>query len=443
MTSSAHSSTLSPASLGNAQYFVSSDVGGGKMQWYGFHKEPAGGTDEEGTRKKRLLEIFGHWSDNVVDLIKATPEADILRRDIFDRPPIFKWFEGRTVLLGDSVHAMQPNLGQGGCMAIEDAYSLANILDESFNSHAKGDASKLNTSLAFLRYQGERMVRASTIHGMAGMAAFMASNYKAYLGEGFPEPLASLTKLKIPHPGRVAGQAVMKLTMPGVLGWVLGGNVASVEGGGRLPQCRIHDQPKAFSEAHFPLFMADDDAIIRAAHADFLLVAQRAPSSSSSTLRVDAHADVTSTSEVKGVYIGDRPLIAGGVHESVGADLVVAQGGGSLLKFAKVWREVSSSSEGQDSYNHFIEGLSNAKGAQEGTWLNGKRLSKGERVMLRPGDAVVFGHQHSPEVYKVKLQHVSLRSTDLRGNEWSTIVVSQKKKGEMRAREGKRELAAV
>ncbi len=28
-------------------------------------------------------------------------------------------------LLGDSAHAMQPNLGQGGCMAIEDAYELA------------------------------------------------------------------------------------------------------------------------------------------------------------------------------------------------------------------------------------------------------------------------------------------------------------------------------
>ena len=28
--------------LGNGRYFVSSDVGGGKMQWYGFHKEPQG-----------------------------------------------------------------------------------------------------------------------------------------------------------------------------------------------------------------------------------------------------------------------------------------------------------------------------------------------------------------------------------------------------------------
>lgn len=111
--------------LGNGKYFVSSDVGGGKMQWYGFHKEAANGTDAEGTRKQRLLKIFGHWNDNVVDLIKATPEEDILRRDIYDRPPIFVWQKGHVALLGDSAHAMQPNLGQGGCMAIEDAYQLA------------------------------------------------------------------------------------------------------------------------------------------------------------------------------------------------------------------------------------------------------------------------------------------------------------------------------
>lgn len=60
----------------------------------------------------------------MTDLIKATPEPDILRRDIYDRPPIFSWTRGRVGLLGDSAHAMQPNLGQGGCMAIEDAFQL-------------------------------------------------------------------------------------------------------------------------------------------------------------------------------------------------------------------------------------------------------------------------------------------------------------------------------
>lgn len=71
------------------------------------------------------MDIFGQWCDGVVDLIHATPEEDIIRRDIYDRPPIFTWSRGRVVLLGDSAHAMQPNMGQGGCMAIEDGHQLA------------------------------------------------------------------------------------------------------------------------------------------------------------------------------------------------------------------------------------------------------------------------------------------------------------------------------
>ena len=85
----------------------------------------------EGGKKERLLQIFGHWTDMVTDLIKATPEVDVLRRDIFDRAPVLKWTSGRVALLGDSAHAMQPNLGQGGCMAIEDGYQLAKDLGEA------------------------------------------------------------------------------------------------------------------------------------------------------------------------------------------------------------------------------------------------------------------------------------------------------------------------
>ena len=54
----------------------------------------------------------------------------MLRRDIYDRPPVFKWTKQNVILLGDSAHAMQPNLGQGGCMAIEDAYQLAKDLHQ-------------------------------------------------------------------------------------------------------------------------------------------------------------------------------------------------------------------------------------------------------------------------------------------------------------------------
>ena len=32
----------------------------------------------------------------------------------------FRHFQGNVVLMGDAVHPMMPNLGQGGCQAIED-----------------------------------------------------------------------------------------------------------------------------------------------------------------------------------------------------------------------------------------------------------------------------------------------------------------------------------
>ncbi|OAY78646.1 Zeaxanthin epoxidase, chloroplastic, partial [Ananas comosus] len=208
--------------LGHKQYFVSSDVGAGKMQWYAFHKEPPGGTDAENGKKERLLKIFGGWCDNVVDLINATDEEVILRRDIYDRVPIMRWGKGRVTLLGDSVHAMQPNMGQGGCMAIEDAYQLALELEKAWNQSVE-TGTPMDIESPLKRYEKERRIRVALIYGMARMAAIMASTYRPYLGVGFG-PLSFLTKLRIPHPGRVGGRFFIKFAMPLMLSWVLGGN---------------------------------------------------------------------------------------------------------------------------------------------------------------------------------------------------------------------------
>ncbi|KAJ4714876.1 Zeaxanthin epoxidase, chloroplastic [Melia azedarach] len=250
--------------LGHKQYFVASDVGAGKMQWYAFHKEPPGGVDGPQGKKERLLKIFEGWCDNVLDLILATDEEAILRRDIYDRTPTFTWGRGRVTLLGDSVHAMQPNLGQGGCMAIEDSYQLAMELDKAWKQSME---SKTPTDVvsALKSYEKARRLRVAIIHGMARMAAIMASTYKAYLGVGLG-PLSFLTKFRIPHPGRVGGRIFIDIAMPLMLSWVLGGNSSKLEG--RFPSCRLSDKASDQLQKWFN----DSDALERAMNAEWFLV---------------------------------------------------------------------------------------------------------------------------------------------------------------------------
>ncbi|XP_015890147.2 zeaxanthin epoxidase, chloroplastic [Ziziphus jujuba] len=250
--------------LGHKQYFVSSDVGAGKMQWYAFHKEPPGGVDSPRGKKERLLKIFEGWCDNVIDLILSTDEEAILRRDIYDRVPTLTWGKGRVTLLGDSIHAMQPNMGQGGCMAIEDSYQLAMELDKAWSQSIK-TGTPIDVVSSLKSYERARRLRVAVIHGMARMAALMASTYKAYLGVGLG-PLSFLTKFRIPHPGRVGGRFFIDIAMPLMLTWVLGGNSSKLEG--RSPSCRLSDR----ANDQLRKWFEDDDALERAISGEWFLL---------------------------------------------------------------------------------------------------------------------------------------------------------------------------
>ncbi|XP_062102015.1 zeaxanthin epoxidase, chloroplastic [Humulus lupulus] len=250
--------------LGHKQYFVSSDVGAGKMQWYAFYEEPAGGVDSPNGKKERLLKIFDGWCENVIDLIVATDEDVILRRDIYDRTPTLTWGKGRVTLLGDSVHAMQPNMGQGGCMAIEDSYQLALELDKAWEESQKTGI-PVDVASSLKKYEKARRLRVAIIHGMARMAALMASTYKAYLGVGLG-PLSFLTKFRIPHPGRVGGRFFIDIAMPLMLDWVLGGNSSKLEG--RAQSCRLTDK----ANDQLRKWFEDDDALERAMNGEWFLL---------------------------------------------------------------------------------------------------------------------------------------------------------------------------
>lgn len=70
------------------------------------------------------------WDDFAHELLKATPEESIKRRDLYDGAPLVTkgWTKGPVAICGDAAHPMMPNLGQGGCQATEDGYRVAEEL---------------------------------------------------------------------------------------------------------------------------------------------------------------------------------------------------------------------------------------------------------------------------------------------------------------------------
>lgn len=215
--------------LGPKQYFVSSDVGGGQQQYYAFLDVPAGGDDkyaqltEWANYREMLMDRFSEWCPAVIERLECTKPEDVERRDVYDVLPNPWWVDGRVALLGDSAHAVQPNLGQGGGQAIESAYALADEL-----SQCEG---KRGVKMALMKYTSRRFLRVSSIHGLSRFSSIMNSVYRKYLGDEpydfYPEPVRAFwnntAKLKIPHPGSVVGQIAIMGTMPGILEYVGGG----------------------------------------------------------------------------------------------------------------------------------------------------------------------------------------------------------------------------
>jgi zeaxanthin epoxidase len=100
------------------QYFVITDIGNGNYQWYAFLARPpesAGSTPMPDGTAPYLEGVFEGGSPEVHAILKVTKEDEIQQRDLYDRPPsVFKsWVDGPVALLGDGIHAMMPNLGQG------------------------------------------------------------------------------------------------------------------------------------------------------------------------------------------------------------------------------------------------------------------------------------------------------------------------------------------
>ena len=99
-----------------------------KAYWAGGMALPLNAPEKQANYKEEMQSMFASWSPKIKEVIALTPSENIKYIEVFDHNPNQQWHKNNVCLLGDAAHAALPTSGQGACMAIEDAWQLANCL---------------------------------------------------------------------------------------------------------------------------------------------------------------------------------------------------------------------------------------------------------------------------------------------------------------------------
>lgn len=144
------------------------------------------------TQLALLRRWYAGWPAPIGDLLDATEPADLVQQEIRELRPLpraygFPAGPGGAVLLGDAAHAMPPHLGQGACLAFEDAATLASLLRETRLPEAVAAYDRLRRPRAAAVVRQTR--RMSAVLQARGRLALRARD--AALGTISPRLLAS------------------------------------------------------------------------------------------------------------------------------------------------------------------------------------------------------------------------------------------------------------
>ncbi|WP_106476890.1 FAD-dependent urate hydroxylase HpxO [Phytohalomonas tamaricis] len=148
--------------VGDHQRVSMMPMGGaaGEERFYFFFDvpQPTGSDNNPSRYRDELSHHFSDWAAPVQRLIERLDPATMARVEIHDIAPLPTLVSDRVALLGDAGHGMAPDLGQGGCQAMEDAWVLARCLD-----NAEGSSATDTINQALAAYDAARCERVADI----------------------------------------------------------------------------------------------------------------------------------------------------------------------------------------------------------------------------------------------------------------------------------------
>jgi 2-polyprenyl-6-methoxyphenol hydroxylase-like FAD-dependent oxidoreductase len=113
--------------LGDSCVFGLVPMGAGRTYGFSYALQPRVHDPLVG-RLERLRNRFAMFGDRVQAFLASLERDDQVICSAMEWMDCEQWHSGRVVLVGDAAHASSPMMGQGGCMAMEDACVLAEEL---------------------------------------------------------------------------------------------------------------------------------------------------------------------------------------------------------------------------------------------------------------------------------------------------------------------------
>lgn len=117
--------------IGNNLRFAIIHTGDNYYSWYIIR--PKKSYEDKHLNKSILKSYFDGYNPIIQAVIEQT--ESIYTSELMDINPKkrkgLRWFNENSLMIGDAIHPTTPNMANGACLAMEDAYLIANMLSEN------------------------------------------------------------------------------------------------------------------------------------------------------------------------------------------------------------------------------------------------------------------------------------------------------------------------